>query len=95
MRLVLGHGTYEDPEELLKSGDGYTKSLLLKDLYNRYVNLRYLAGGNGCAKSPYLKVYSTLHKPENLKRIEERYGYTEEELDYFLNLAKENLPFIK
>lgn len=95
MKLQFNQDYFGNPEELLNTGDPVERAKLIRYLYNHYVSLRYIARGNGCNKASFMVVYDKLQEPDVFKRVHDTFGYSKEEMNYRLKLAKEYIPMIK
>lgn len=93
--MRLGNKDYKDPEYLLQNMALDDSGNLLRDLYTRYVNIRYMMNGNGCNKAKFFEVYEKAKQPENMQRICNTYGITPEEVHEQMTLAYKYIPMIK
>lgn len=88
--------TFDNPDAILSSDKvSQEKTELIQLLYRHYVSLRYIARGNGCNKASYLMVYNKLQEPEVFERVHEQFGYTKDEMNERLQLARKYIPMIK
>lgn len=94
--MDINNHHYDNPEEMLENPQYSDKrNQLIYDLYNHYTSLRYIARGNGCNKASFDIVYSKLQEPETTQRVIDIYGYTKEEMNKRLELARKYIPMIK
>lgn len=94
--MILNGKEFKDPEKILSSEKVTTERLeLIQLLYRHYVSLRYIARGNGCNKASFTMVYSKLQEPEVFQRVHEQFGYTKEDMNERLTLARKYIPMIK
>lgn len=88
-------GTLWDVDYIMTGSDSNLKKQFLQRIYNKYVNIRMIVGGNKCRKMTLHEVKSRLRDMEYMQKVQRTLSYTVNDIKLIVFLAENEIPFIK
>lgn len=82
-------------EYTMNEGSQANRKQFIQRIYNKYVNIRQIAGGNKCRKMSKLVLFDKLKDPSIMLNVTTVLGYNEEEINLIMAIADQEIPFIK
>lgn len=72
-----------------------THKLITRLVHLRYVSIRDLLSPNCCSKMKLLDVKSAIQEEKNINRIKNVFGYSLEEINFYIDYADQNIPMVR
>lgn len=88
-------GEMYDLDYIMNNVETRSKKQILPRIYNKYVNIRTILGGNKCKKMTLFEVKTKLQEPENMQKVTNILNYTAKEIDLIVFIAENEIPMVK
>lgn len=88
-------GIMWDVDYIMTNNDLNLRNQFLQRIYNKFVNIRYIVGGNKCHKMSVAGVKQMLNNIEVMQKVQQTLHYTTNEVNMIIVLAENEIPFIK
>ncbi|MFS0952451.1 hypothetical protein ACFC3A_12605 [Enterococcus thailandicus] len=92
--LINDNGREYDTDKLSEYSS-YTQALIKRLIYLRYVGIRDVLSNSCCNKFKIKQVREELNKENNLKRLQNVFGYEIDEINYYIDFAEEFIPMAR
>lgn len=92
---LMLNGTSYDVDFLMNNGSKVQKQQFIQRIYNKYVNIRTILGGNKCKKMTLFEVKSRLNDAENMEKVTKTLHYTADEINLIVFIAENEIKMIK
>lgn len=93
--MILNDNGREYDTEKMDSYSVYTQRLLVRLIYLRYVGIRDLLSDCCCQKVKLVAVRKAIQEEKNIDRIKNVFGYTLEEINFYIDYADQNIPMVR
>ena len=93
--MILNDNGREYDLEKISSYSVYTQRTIVRLIYLRYVSIRDLLSPNCCNKMKLLDVKTAIKEEKNMNRIKNVFGYSDEEIIFYIDYADENIPMVR
>lgn len=93
--MILNDNGREYDTEKMDSYSVYTQRLLVRLIYLRYVGIRDLLSDCCCNKVKLVAVRKAIQDEKNVNRIKNVFGYTLEEINFYVDYADQNIPMAR
>lgn len=92
--IINDNGREFDVEKIDKYSFN-TQRLIKRLIYLRYVYIRDLLSPNCCSKMKLNAVREAIQEEKNVNRIKETFGYSLEEINFYIDYADQNIPMVR
>lgn len=89
------NGVLWDVDYTMNEGSDENKRQFLQRIYNQYVSIRTVVGGQKCRKAGLDKVKTLLAEPDMLTKVKNTLGYDEKQVNLIIFLAENEIPFVR
>lgn len=93
--MILNDNGREYDLEKIDSYSVYTQRTIRRLIYLRYVGIRDLLSDCCCQKVKLVAVRKAIQEEKNVDRIKNVFGYTLEEINFYIDYADENIPMAR
>ena len=93
--MILNDNGREYDTDKLESYSVYTQRTIRRLIYLRYVGIRDLLSDCCCQKVKLVAVRKAIQEEKNVNRIKNVFGYTLEEINFYIDYADENIPMVR
>lgn len=88
-------GELWDVDYTMNVGSKNNRNQFIQRIYNKYVNIRLIVGGNKCQKMSLTQVKSKLEDETQLATVMNVMNYTQKDVALVMFIAENEIPFIK
>ncbi len=89
--MIINDNGREYDTEKIEEYSSYTQGLIKRLIYVRYD----LLSDNCCSKYKVNQVREALNKDNNVERIKNVFGYSIEEINYYIDFAEAFIPMVR
>lgn len=89
------NGKLWDVDYAMNVGSAENKRQLLQLLYNQYVAIRLVLGGNKCNKASLLMVKEWLEDPQKRQKVRETLNMSDKDIDMIVFISENEIPFVR
>lgn len=93
--MILNDNGREYDTDKLESYSVYTQRTIRRLIYLRYVGIRDLLSDCCCQKVKLVAVKKAIQEEKNVNRIKNVFGYTLEEINFYIDYADQNIPMVR
>ncbi|MDT2810054.1 hypothetical protein P7H43_06125 [Enterococcus asini] len=93
--MILNDNGREYDLEKIDSYSVYTQRTIRRLIYLRYVGIRDLLSDCCCQKVKLVAVRKAIQEEKNIDRIKNTFGYTLEEINFYIDYADDNIPMVR
>lgn len=93
--MILNDNGREYDLEKIDSYSVYTQRTIRRLIYLRYVGIRDLLSDCCCQKVKLVAVRKAIQEEKNVDRIKNVFGYSLEEINFYIDYADENIPMAR
>ena len=93
--MILNDNGREYDLDKIDSYSVYTQRTIRRLLYLRYVSIRDLLSDCCCQKVKLVAVRNAIQEEKNINRIKNVFGYSLEEINFYIDYADHNIPMVK
>lgn len=93
--MILNDNGREYDLEKIDSYSVYTQRTIRRLLYLRYVSIRDLLSDCCCQKAKLVAVREAIQEEKNINRIKNVFGYSLEEINFYIDYAEQNIPMVR
>lgn len=93
--MILNDNGREYDTEKIDSYSVYTQRTIRRLIYLRYVGIRDLLSDCCCQKVKLVAVRKAIQEEKNIDRIKNVFGYTLEEINFYIDYADQNIPMVR
>ena len=93
--MILNDNGREYDLDKIDSYSVYTQRTIRRLLYLRYVSIRDLLSDCCCQKVKLVAVRNAIQEEKNINRIKNVFGYSLEEINFYIDYADQNIPMVK
>ena len=93
--MILNDNGREYDLEKIDSYSVYTQRTIRRLIYLRYVGIRDLLSDCCCQKVKLVAVRKAIQEEKNVDRIKNVFGYTLEEINFYIDYADQNIPMAR
>lgn len=93
--MILNDNGREYDTDKLESYSVYTQRTIRRLIYLRYVGIRDLLSDCCCQKVKLVAVRKAIQEEKNIDRIKNVFGYTLEEINFYIDYADQNIPMVR
>lgn len=93
--MILNDNGREYDTEKIDSYSIYTQRTIRRLIYLRYVGIRDLLSDCCCQKVKLVAVRKAIQEEKNVNRIKNVFGYTLEEINFYIDYADQNIPMAR
>lgn len=93
--MIINDNGREYDTEKIEEYSSYTQGLIKRLIYVRYVGIRDLLSDNCCSKYKVNQVREALNKDNNVERIKNIFGYSIEEINYYIDFAEAFIQMVR
>ena len=93
--MILNDNGREYDTDKLESYSVYTQRTIRRLIYLRYVGIRDLLSDCCCQKVKLVAVRKAIQEEKNVNRIKNVFGYTLEEINFYIDYADDNIPMVR
>ena len=93
--MILNDNGREYDLEKIDSYSVYTQRTIRRLIYLRYVGIRDLLSDCCCQKVKLVAVRKAIQEEKNIDRIKNVFGYTLEEINFYIDYADQNIPMVR
>lgn len=93
--MILNDNGREYNTEKISSYSVYTQRLIVRLIYLRYVGIRDLLSDCCCRKVKLVEIREAIKDEKNINRIKETFGYTDEEIIFYVDYTDQHIPMAR
>lgn len=93
--MILNDNGREYDTDKLDSYSIYTQRTIRRLIYLRYVGIRDLLSDCCCQKVKLVAVRKAIQEEKNIDRIKNVFGYSLEEINFYIDYADQNIPMVR
>lgn len=93
--VILNDNGREYDLDKIESYSVYTRRLIARLIYLRYVGIRDLLSDCCCNKVKLVAIRKAIQEEKNVERIKNTFGYTLEEINFYIDYADQNIPMVR
>ncbi|WP_270790082.1 hypothetical protein [Enterococcus diestrammenae] len=93
--MILNDNGREYDLDKIDSYSVYTQRTIRRLLYLRYASIRDLLSDCCCQKVKLVAVRKAIQEEKNINRIKNVFGYTLEEINFYIDYAEQNIPMVR
>ena len=93
--MILNDNGREYDTDKIDTYSAYTQRLIVRLIYLRYVTIRDMLSPNCCNKFHLSDVKAAVKEEKNIQRIKNVFGYSDEEINFYIDYADQNIPMVR
>lgn len=93
--MILNDNGREYDLDKIDSYSVYTQRTIRRLLYLRYVSIRDLLSDCCCQKVKLVAVRKAIQEEKNINRIKNVFGYSLDEINFYIDYAEQNIPMVR
>ena len=93
--MILNDNGREYDTDKLDSYSIYTQRTIRRLIYLRYVGIRDLLSDCCCQKVKLIAVREAIQEEKNVNRIKNVFGYTLEEINFYIDYTDQHIPMAR
>lgn len=93
--MILNDNGREYDTEKIDSYSVYTQRTIRRLIYLRYVGIRDLLSDCCCQKVKLVAVRKAIQEEKNIDRVKNVFGYSLEEINFYIDYADQNIPMVR
>ena len=93
--MILNDNGREYDTDKVDTYSAYTQRLIARLIYLRYVAIRDLLSPNCCNKFRLSDVRTAVKEEKNINRIKKVFEYSDDEINFYIDYADQNIPMVR
>lgn len=93
--MMLNDNGREYDTGRIPSYSAYTQRIILRLIYTRYDGIRTLLSDCCCRKVKLVEIREAIKDEKNINRIKETFGYTDEEILFYVDYTDQHIPMAR
>ncbi|MGX7199212.1 hypothetical protein [Enterococcus nangangensis] len=93
--MIINDNGREYDTEKIEEYSSYTRNLIFRLIYLRYVSIRDLLSDSCCNKMRLDAVKKAVLEEKNIKRIQNVFNYSVDEINFYISFAEEKIPMAR